>query len=205
MQKDKLIIFDWGGVVESHDSEKYNCYKARLDFFKSLGVKIPENEIYKCYNLVKDRNSKEGLFNRLKEKFHLTCDMDEFTRQYNYYFFKVDYYKEVVSFAHSLRRKCKIGILSNLNPFDKVRINRQMDLSKFDYVWLSFELNCRKPKEEIYNIVERSIDIDSENILFIDDKIENLQIPEKRGWQVCHASGKELDKIKKKIEIFLKQ
>lgn len=204
MKKDKLIIFDWGGVVESHDSKGYNCFKARLDFFKSLGVTLTDKEIYQYYNHVKDISVKEKLFNSLKEGFHLTCDINQFTKEYNHYFFKVDYYKDVVSYAHSLKKKCKIGILSNLNPFDKVRIDRHMNLEQFDYVWLSFELKCRKPKEEIYNIVESDIDIEGKNILFIDDKLENLEIPKSKGWQVCHASGKELDKIKKQVEDFLK-
>ena len=39
---------------------------------------------------------------------------------------------------------------------DKDRIDKQMNLSKFDYVWLSYELKYRKPEIEIYEIVEKT-------------------------------------------------
>lgn len=208
MQKDKLVIFDWGGIVESHDSEEYNYMKATLDCFKSLNVKISDEEIWQyymdCLRYMKDK-TKEELFSNIKEKFNLTCDIDEFEEQYNKYLLKVDYYSDVAAFIHSLKGKCKIGILSNLNPFDKIRIDKQMDLSKFDYIWLSFELKCEKPIEEIYNIVEKDVQVDNTNILFVDDTVRNLDIPKRKGWQVCCANGKQLGKIKRQVEEFLKQ
>ena len=54
-------------------------------------------------------------------------------------FDKVDYYKDVVEFEKSLKNKCYIGILSNLNIYDKDRIDKQLGLKDYDYVFLSFE------------------------------------------------------------------
>lgn len=116
---------------------------------------------------------------------------------------KVDYYKEVVEYAHSLKDKCKIGILSNLSYLDKERIDRQVNLNMFDYVWLSFDLKCRKPDEIIYEKVEVDLKCENKNILFIDDTLVNIEIAKKRGWNTCHASGYELDKIKESVEAFL--
>ena len=46
--KNKIVIFDWGGVVESHREGEYNVFNARTDIIKSLiGNKLSENAITK--------------------------------------------------------------------------------------------------------------------------------------------------------------
>lgn len=115
----------------------------------------------------------------------------------------VKYYKNVVEYAHSLKGKCKIAILSNLLPFDKKRINDQYDLSKFDYVYLSFEVGMQKPNKEIYEYVLSDLDVAPQNILFIDDDATNILVAKECGWNTCQAFGYELDKIKNNVECFL--
>lgn len=209
MKQNKLIIFDWGGVIESHSEEEYCISKSTIDFFKSFGVSLDDNIIMEkysdcCHNL-ENLNDSNELFNKLKNIFNLKCTIEEFTIRYNDYVLNTHFYKDVVNYAHSLKDRCKIAILSNLTPFDKTRINYQVELNKFDYVWLSFELNCRKPNPKIYDIVENDISISSENILFIDDLEKNLEIPKTKGWNICQATGKELDKIKSSVEKFLQK
>lgn len=208
MTKEKIVIFDWGGVIESHNSQEYCISKSTVDFFKSFGVNMDDNTIIEkfsdCCNNVNNLNDADELFNKLKSTFNIECTIEEFTNRYNQYVLKTHFYKDVVNYAHSLKDKCKIGILSNLTPFDKDRINYQVDLSKFDYVWLSFELNCTKPNPQIYDIVDKGLSLSSENILFIDDLEKNLEIPKMKGWNTCQAVGTELDKIKYYVEEFLK-
>ena len=208
MKKEKLVIFDWGGVIESHNDSEYSVSRATIDFFKSFGIKLTDDIIIEkfseCCHNVENLNDADELFNKLKNIFNIECTIDEFTKKYNEYILKTQFYKEVVNFAHSLKTRCKIGILSNLTPFDKTRINYQVELNEFDYVWLSFELNCRKPNSKIYDIVEKEVSIPNENILFIDDLGKNLEIPKMKGWHTCQAVGTELDKIKQHVEEFLK-
>lgn len=138
-------------------------------------------------------------FEKIKQEFNLKCNSEEF---YNYYikeFDKIEYYKNVVEYAHSLKNKCKIAILSNLESLDKQRLDKQVDLKQFDYVWLSCELNTRKPKDKIYEIVENDCKIEPNNILFIDDSKENIEMAKSRGWNTCLATGHELNRIKEKI------
>lgn len=130
-------------------------------------------------------------------------DFDEFVRIYEEEFDKIHYYKEVVNFITSLEGKCSLGVLSNLLYIDRNRINKQMNLTRFNFVWLSFELGYKKPQEEIYKIVERECGFETNNILFIDDDKDNVLMAEKRGWNVCRACGYELDKIKNEVYRFL--
>lgn len=217
--KEKLVIFDWGGVVESHFEDEYNHLKAKVDVINCLN---PQTKLWSYEDIVEKWNASEynenGIcisemsnkidiykwFGKLKLKFNFDCTYTEFYNIYNEVSNNIKYYENVALFAHSLKDKCKIGILSNLCEFDRERIDKHYDLSKFDYVWLSYKLNCRKPKEKIYEIVEQDCKIPVSNILFIDDSKENIEVAKNRGWKVCQATARDFEKIKKSVNEFLK-
>ena len=144
----------------------------------------------------------EKVYDQISKEFNLSASYIEFIKEYKSIFDKVDYYKEVSLYEKSLSSKCEIGILSNLTVFDKERLNMQVDLSKYDYVFLSFELGCRKPDDEIYDKVNEIIG-SNKDILFVDDKEINLEAARKHGWKTLLATGLELDKIKEGCENFL--
>lgn len=211
-QNNKIIIFDWGGVIESNREGDYNIRNARIKLIKQFNDSIDEKELLKkyedCYYELDIRACKspddiQKWFNTLKMDLQLNCNFEEFCEAYKEEHSKVYYYKEVVEFAHSLREYCKTGILSNLIFLDKTRIDYHMNLNKFDYIWLSFEIGAGKPDEKIYKFVEEECKILPENILFIDDKERNIVPAMKRGWNVCQARGYELDKIKESVKCFL--
>lgn len=215
-EKNKIIIFDWGGVIESHRDGEYNIRTAMKSMIKRLNKDINDRDIIKEYESC--RKNEQGInidccndikkceewYERIKNTFHFNNTLEEFSRVYKEEYSKVEYYQEVVEFAHSLKSIAITGILSNLIFLDKARLNKQVDFKYFDYVWLSFELNCDKPNEEIYKIVENDCKIEPKNILFIDDCKENIEMAEKRGWNTCNAYGYELDKIKRSVTEFLK-
>ena len=206
----KIIIFDWGGVIESHKEGEYSINRAIINLIKHFNSEEDENTIEERYHVqsVEDITydiylENDKWFQKIKHEFNLKCATEEFYDYYVKEFDKIEYYKDVVKYVHSLKDKCKIGILSNLGSLDKQRLDKQVDLKQFDYVWLSFELNCRKPREKIYEIVENDCKLESRNILFIDDSKENIQVAQKRGWNACLATGHELEKIKEKVDEFL--
>lgn len=218
--KDKIVIFDWGGIVESHFGGEYNCYTARLDILNRLNeeTKLVDKDTLlrkwkecdydengKCISEISSEEGIQKWFGRIKEKFGLKCDYEEFYKVYQEESDKIKCYKNVVDFAHSLKDKCKIGVLSNLADIDKKRIDKHYDLSKFDFVWLSFEMGCRKPSEKIYSMVEDDLGIPTENILFIDDCFENISVANKRGWNVCLATALDFSIIKECVNEFLKK
>lgn len=86
---------------------------------------------------------------------------------------------------------------------DKERINKQLDTSKFDYVWLSCDLGEVKPSDKIYEIVENDCKIIPQNILFIDDRDDNIIVAKKRSWNVYKGLGYEIDNIRNAINEFL--
>ena len=210
MNYNKIVIFDWGGIIESHREGEYNVDTAIENLIKQFNPTESKNIVERYYirsvqfgvNDIRDIKENKW-FEQIKEEFSLKCTAQEFYDYYIKEFDNIEYYKDVVEYAHSLKEKCQIGILSNLGYLDKQRLDKQVELKKFDYVWLSFELKCRKPDKKIYKIVEKNCKIKPENILFIDDSKENIETAKQLGWNTCNAYGYELDKIKEKVKEFL--
>jgi HAD superfamily hydrolase (TIGR01509 family) len=146
----------------------------------------------------------EDVYNQIANEYKFKTTYLEFIKLYKEIFDKIDYFKDVSAYEKSLKDKCYIGILSNLTVFDKERLNKQVDLSKYDYVFLSFEMNCKKPSREIYEKVIKKIPFNSEDILFIDDRQDNIDMAKKFGWNTLKATGLELEKIKDCCENFIK-
>ena len=202
-----------GGVVESHREGEENVFKARERVIKRLGNKeIEDEEINDRYQEINKRTTIGAInemdkiyewYEKIKKEIGFYVDFNEFVKVYEEEFNKIYYYKDVVNFITSLEGKCSLGVLSNLLYIDRNRINKHMNLKRFNYVWLSFELGCRKPEAKIYKIVEKECGFETNNILFIDDDKDNILMAKKRGWNVCRACGYELDKIKSAVYKFL--
>ena len=213
--ENKIVIFDWGGIVESHRKGENNYFEIIINIIKLINPDINENKVIslwkKCtydkhgrsISTCKRLKDVEKWFSRIKEAYNLECDFTTFCNIYKKEFYNVDYYKDMVKLENETKRRCKTGILSNLTFLDKERLNEQVDLNKFDYVWLSFELGEIKPNNKIYEIVEKDCNISPKNILFIDDREENVIVARKRGWNICNYPGYEINKIKSRIEEFI--
>ena len=207
MKQNKLVLFDWGNIVESHTTD-YNCYDAFNKLFELCGYKGEGNgfDLVHEFKLSRIRTEDEfrEVYERMKVKFDFNTTYEEFVKNYKEAFDPIAYYPEVADYEHSLSDKCYIGILSNLLIFDKERLDKQVNLSLYDYVFLSFEIGLKKPSKEIYEYVEQHVPFKKEDILFIDDREDNINMAKEMGWNTLHATGLELPRIKSGIEEFLK-
>lgn len=209
----KVVIFDWGGIVESHEYDMKDLNDAKIRMIKRIDSSLSDEEILSKWvnktpdgvniGTVSDLKEVKRYVEFLQKSLGINISYEDFVNLYEEEFKAVKYYKDVVDYAHSLKSRCKIAILSNLMYFDKRRINDQYDLSKFDYVYLSFEIGMRKPDEKIYKYVLDDLKVKPEDILFIDDDYQNILAAKKCGWNTCLAFGYELDKIKKSVDDFL--
>lgn len=214
--KEKMVVFDWGGVIESQVKGHYDHFRWQIEVVRALSKenfddefilkewlknKSDENGISK--NETDDQRDVYNWFLRIKKAFKCDCTYEDFLRTYDELGMKIEYFQDVLDYIYSLKDRCKIAILSNTGLLDYPRLEHQVDLSKFDYVWLSYKMHCRKPDRIIYEIVENESGIKGKDILFVDDKKRNLDAAEKLGWQTCLATGPELDKMKASIEGFL--
>lgn len=209
----KVVIFDWGGVVESHEEGLKDLKDAKIRMIKKYNCSLSDQEILEKWTdqtskgfPIDESNKKEDIVdwvNLVQKNMNIKVSFDEFKKSYEEELSSVKYYKDVVEYAHSLKSRCKIAILSNLMPFDKKRIDDQYNLEKFDYVYLSFQIGMRKPNIAIYQYVLKDLNVLPNDILFIDDDMNNIMMAKKCGWNTCQAIGYELDKIRNCVEEFL--
>lgn len=206
MKEDKLIILDWGGVIESHRDTEYSLNVAILSFIRRYHPGMSSKEILDKWNacledeqgrsiaIIGNLEEAKKWLVRIRDTFCIKEGIDELMIAYEEEFSKIDYYQDVVSLAHSLRGKCKIAILSNLSFFDKKRLDKQVSLNLFDYVFLSFELGHAKPNPEIYQIVEQRCGC---------RPARNLIPARERGWHTHQACGYQIEQIRDAISSFL--
>ena len=187
----KIVIFDWGGVIENNNQSYYNISKAIIDIMRKYKCKLTDQEILEvCTN---------------GKKLNIDCNYDEYKNAYYEYGKKIPYHKDVIKFAHSLRDKCYIAMFSSLVKLDEARINEQVNLSSFDYIFLTYKMGFSKPNSKAFEYIENTVKINPENILFIDDTQINIDEANKRKWKTCRADGFEFEKIKRSVEEFLEK
>ncbi len=204
--KNKLILFDWGNIVEAHTTG-FSCYKAFNEIFYECGYR-GDKEIFGSlgkYNIccIKSIKEFEKVYNEIAKDFNFNKSYNEFIDIYNKVFDKVDYFKDVANYEVSLKNRCSIGILSDLTVFDKDRLDKQVGLDNYDYVFLSYEYGTNKYHIEYFEQIQKELPFESSNILFVDDRQDNCDKAASIGWNVCCATGLEIDKIKAACEEFL--
>ena len=204
--KNKLILFDWGNIVNSHLTGYTNII-AWDDLFLKCGYKGNEKIAYSIskYKIssIKSVSEYKKTYEEMKRHYKLNTTFEEYIELYKEIFNKTDYYQDVADYEHSLKSRCAIGIFSNLSIYDKDILDKEVGLSNYDYVFLSFEIGLKKPQKEIYEYVQKSVPFEPNDILFIDDKKENIEVAKEMGWNAFQATGLELDKIKRVCDDFL--
>ena len=212
---DKIVIFDWGGVLMHGSNDENNYNQAMIRIIKSYNPSLTDNEAWNIYKetLVdengiyisrqEDKLSKDKWVKRISDRLGLVITTEEFSNRFVEELLKGEVYKETIDFALSLKKDVKIGLFSDLIYCCEPVLAHQVDLSQFDYIWLSFRTHLRKNTIETFKNVEKDLQVLPSDILFIDDTAINIENARKRGWNTCQAFGYELDKIKSSVEQFL--
>jgi HAD superfamily hydrolase (TIGR01509 family) len=75
-------------------------------------------------------------------------------------------------------------IFSNTNDIAVTHIRKKFPfLAHFDGYVFSYQHGAMKPEEKIYAVVERLVGHIGEEIVYLDDKVENIEAALARGWQ----------------------
>lgn len=116
----KIVIFDWGGIVESHENDLYDLKEAQIRLIKRFNNDLSSNEILKRWTnkaqtgiSIGDTNNEKDIkdwVSLLQKNMNINIPFNDFKKAYEEEFAKIKYYKDVVEYAHSLKNKCKIGI-----------------------------------------------------------------------------------------------
>ena len=98
----------------------------------------------------------------------------------------------VTETLEKLKDKYKLSILSNALPSRRHHeLLMENLIAYFDPIIISFEIGVHKPDPEIFNYELRQSPFQASEIVFIDDKLENLEAAEKAGFGQCILFSKE--------------
>ena len=213
----KAVIFDWGGIVESHEDGMRDVYECRRRALVRLGCDLSLDEIEARWPSVKNGRLDPRLDpNKLHKREDIVAwwaavsrelgidrPVDDYVRAVQTEGKSVRYYAEVAEFARSVGKRCVNGILSVLDYALRQRIDEQYHLAAFDHVYLSFELGMVKPDPRLFDYVQKDMGIEPHNILLIDDYIENVEGARACGWQAEQCFGTDPQGIRDAVEKFL--
>lgn len=110
----------------------------------------------------------------------------------------------VFEMIHSLEGKVEMGIISNIHAdvWWAAFEDNWVPKIKYKEILLSSDLGIIKPIRDIYEIAQEKSGMKAEEILFIDDKEENLVEPKKMGWKtVLFDQSKAIDGVNKIMEL----
>ncbi|MFO1500407.1 MAG: HAD family phosphatase [Verrucomicrobiota bacterium] len=82
-------------------------------------------------------------------------------------------------------------IFSNTNEIAVCHIRRRFPFfHHFDGYILSYEHNVMKPDSRLYEVVEHAAQLSGADLLYIDDRLENIEAGQRRGWRtILHQSS----------------
>ncbi|MBA4147996.1 MAG: HAD family phosphatase [Verrucomicrobia bacterium] len=132
----------------------------------------------------------EGFFAEVRDASGFLGDVAEFGPLFGNIFTMID---SMVAFNEALRaRDIPTYIFSNTNELAIASIRERFPFFQnfTDFVF-SYEHRSMKPDAKIYEVVERVCGKHGDAILYIDDRLENIEAGAKRGWQTIHHLSPE--------------
>jgi len=186
MERIKNIVFDFGGVIVNFSRE------AAVKKFEEIGV-ANANELLDAYH-------QKGAFLQVEDG---TINAEEFRiilselagKELTYeqvkegwLGFMLDVPQYRLEYLLELRKKYKLYILSNTNPYvmswarsnDFTIAGRPLD-DYFDKIYTSYELKAVKPGKTIFELMIKDADMLPGETLFIDDGPANIKMAKELG------------------------
>ncbi len=189
----KAIVFDIGNVLIDIDYPKTirNFQALATIDFQSIVSYHQQIDIFNQFE--KGKVSVDEFVATLKQYLREDVTKDQIIAAWNSML--VYYPERKINLLRTLKAKgFQLYALSNINELHIAEMNATVNAlfginefsSFFNKAYYSNEVGFRKPETELYDIVLKEIALAPEEILFIDDKLENLNPAEKLGLQTFH-------------------
>jgi HAD superfamily hydrolase (TIGR01509 family) len=180
-----VVIFDLGKVLVDFD---YTRAGQRIAAFGSVLPEVVRQFIDHSPLLVRYETgliSTTEFFAAVREATHFRGTAAEFAAAFADIFTPL---AEMIALHAALRaRGIPTYILSNTNDLAIAHIRRSYPFfANFDGYVLSYEVGAMKPDAAIYLTAEKLAGKCGAEILFLDDRADNIAAATARGWQVIH-------------------
>ncbi len=186
----KVVVFDLGKVL--------------VDFDWTLGARriaarstLPASELPKLFDysapLIQfelGQLTPEQFFAEARQRIGYTGGLADFSEAF------ADIFREIppmVALHAALRQRgVPTYIFSNTNALHAEHIRRRFPFfGHFDGYVLSYECGAMKPDAKLYAVVEDRTRCRGAEILYLDDRLENIEAGVARGWQALQHTAPE--------------
>lgn len=195
----KAIIFDFGNVLYDLNYEVFNA-----NFSTLLGEDISEGFPKSLSKTIRDYDagliSTETFIWRFQHFKRGQLDPLSIINCWNSLLDKFPEHRW--NFIEKQSKEHKLYLLSNINELHlntaykhiaKVHGRADFETRYFDAVFYSHLIHLTKPNPEIYKFVQEGLELKGEEILFIDDRAENIEGALQQGWKaILHNPGLDI-------------
>ena len=200
----KAILFDCGGVL-------INSVFDGMIAYCSEALHIEKRSLLESYRKYEDAFQKgqvaeEDLWTRILEDNQLEMNDSRLLKIWGDAFSAVyrinDFMFDLVSRVK--QKKLKTGVLSNTEKAVAARFQSGIGskIELFDYQYYSCDIGLRKPSEEIYRYVQQNMQLEMEQIAFIDDVEENIEAANRLGMHgILYLSDEGLIRSLRKLDL----
>lgn len=190
----KTLLFDFGDVFLTLDKSATAKHLKRFGITELNKEMIIKNQAYEM-GLIPTKD----FISYYTEKFPQLSELD-FIHAWNSML--VDFPKHKLAFLKNLAAddQFELILLSNTNDLHIQWVEENIAIfpefkACFDAIYLSHEIEFRKPNEDIFKFVLENHSRKPEEILFIDDTKENTDVAEKLGFKTWNLQAGNEDVV----------
>jgi putative hydrolase of the HAD superfamily len=177
-----VVVFDLGKVLVDFDYRISSEEISRRSRLTAVQVRELIDHSPLLYQFETGLLSNEEFYREVCSTSGYSGTLDEFCHTF------ADIFSEIkpMTALHARLRAHQIPtyIFSNTNDIAVTHIRKKFPFfAHFDGYVFSYQHGALKPEEKIYAVVERLVGHIGEEIVYLDDKVENIEAALARGWQ----------------------
>jgi glucose-1-phosphatase len=185
MSEIKAIIFDLGGVILRHPKSPNGHVLAEI-------FKQPFSEVYPLYESLKidylnGKLSSDQFLQIFIDKYPTDLSISKIKELWPEVYRKLRFPDtEMLQILRDLKGKVICSVLTNNTPLNYDVNYKDGIFDYFDRKYISFKMKICKPDLKVYRMVIDDLGFPVSDLLFIDDKTENLEPAKKLGMKTYH-------------------
>jgi len=178
-----IVVFDLGKVLLDFDySIAGRRIAAQTDLCPGEVQKFLDHSPL-LYRYETGLMTQQEFFEEVRRQTGFRGSFDEFASHFADIFWEISPMVELQ--AELRRRGIRTYIFSNTNDLAMGHIRRNFSFyANFDGYILSYEVRAMKPDPKIYEALEKTAGKRGAEVLYLDDRAENVEAGAARGWQV---------------------
>lgn len=101
-----------------------------------------------------------------------------------------------------VQKTAKIGLLTNMYPrmLPAIQGSGLLPPVHWEVVLDSSILQIKKPEQKIYELAQQQAKVSADQILFVDNKAENLEVPNQLGWHTFLYNSADYENSSHQLE-----